>query len=315
MTALNDKAMLVSLDIAYWRATTTNRKAADTAADALDTTGQWVNVTGRLISKETLDKIRRIVGQARNYLEGKTPGAADGKTLPGGLPHWDKTTRILPSSHGFNEQVIRNLGAFKDQFDEEVEKIRSALPDAIATAKRENPEIAGRHYFPPVDVIIDGFKTPGERHYTPPKFSFRWQLDVIPDSGDIRVEASKEFVEELRASMNERANSKLNEVTSHTVRTVIEVARHLADSLDGYDPDDKNKSPFRDSTVNRVRDLIPVIRALNVNADAQIDKAATDLLAAVGNKSAKQLRTDTDDRKATAAAARKVADNISSIFN
>ena len=180
---------------------------------------------------------------------------------------------------------------------------------------QQNPEIAGRHYFPPVDVIIDGFKTPGERYYTPPKFSFRWQLDVIPDSGDIRVEASKEFVEELRASMNERANSKLNEVTSHTVRTVIEVARHLADSLDGYDPDDKNKSPFRDSTVNRVRDLIPVIRALNVNADAQIDKAATDLLAAVGNKSAKQLRTDTDDRKATAAAARKVADNISSIFN
>jgi hypothetical protein len=38
-------------------------------------------------------------------------------------------------------------------------------------------------------------------------------------------------------------------------------------------------------------------------------------LAAVGNKSAKQLRTDTDDRKATAAAARKVADNIDSIFN
>ena len=303
MTALNEKAMLVSLDIAYWRATTTNRQATDTAANVLNTTERYVSVTGKLIPKETLDEMRRIVGQARNFLEGKSPGAADGKTLPGGLPHWDKTTRILPSSHGFNEQVIRNLGAFKDQFDEEVEKIRRALPDAIATAKRDNPEIAGRHYFPPVDDIIAE------------KFSFRWQLDVIPDSGDIRVEASKEFVEELRASVNERAASKLNEVTSHTVRTVIEVARHLADSLDGYDPDDKNKSPFRDSTVNRVRDLIPVIRALNVKSDAQIDKAATDLLAAVGNKSAKQLRIDTGDRKATAAAARKVADNISSIFN
>jgi hypothetical protein len=303
MTALNEKAMLVSLDISYWRATTTNRQASKDAAAALSTSAPWVGVTGKLIPKETLIDLRRIVGQARNYLDGKSPGAADGKTLPGGLPHWDKTTRILPSANGFNERVLRNLGAFGDQFDEEVEKVRRALPAAIEQAKINNPEIAGRYYFPPVDDIIAQ------------KFSFRWYLDIIPDSGDIRVEASKEFVAELRSSINKREASKLNEVTAHTVRTVIEVARHLADSLDQYDPDDKAKAPFRDSTVDRVRDLIPVIRALNVKADAQIDKAATDLLAAVGNKSAKQLRTDTDDRKATAAAARKVADNIDSIFN
>jgi hypothetical protein len=303
MTALNEKAMLVSLDISYWRATTTNRQASKDAAAALSTSAPWVGVTGKLIPKETLIDLRRIVGQARNYLDGKSPGAADGKTLPGGLPHWDRTTRILPSANGFNERVLRNLGSFKDQFDEEVEKVRRALPAAIEQAKINNPEIAGRYYFPAVDDIISQ------------KFSFHWYLDIIPDSGDIRVEASKEFVEELRASVNERAASKLNEVTSHCVRTVIEIARHLADSLDQYDPDDKAKAPFRDSTVDRVRDLIPVIRALNVKADAQIDKAATDLLAAVGNKSAKELRTDTDGRKATAAAARKVADNIDSIFN
>jgi hypothetical protein len=303
MTALNEKAMLVSLDISYWRATTTDRRAADTAAASLSTSASWLGVSGKLIAKETLSDLRRIVGTARNYLDGKSPGAADGKTLPGGLPHWDRTARILPSANGFNEIVLRNLGAFKDQFDEEVEKVRRALPDAIEKAKQDNPEIAGRHSFPSVDDIIAE------------KFGFEWKLDIIPDSGDIRVEASKEFVEELRASVNERAASKLNEVTSHCVRAVIDVARHLADSLDGYDPDNKNKSPFRDSTVERARELIPVIRALNVNADAQIDKAATDLLAAVGNKSAKELRTDTDGRKATAAAARKVADNIDSIFN
>jgi hypothetical protein len=303
MTALNEKAILVSLDISYWRATTTNRQATDTAAASLSTSAPWVGVTGKLIPKPVLDGVRRIAGQARNYLDGKSPGAADGKTLPGGLPHWDGSARILPSAHGFNERVIRNLGAFRDQFYEEVEKIRHMLPDAIEQAKRDNPEIAGCHRFPPVDDIIAE------------KFGFWWALDIIPDSGDIRVEASKEFVAELRSSVTERAASKLNEVTAHTVRTVIEVARHLADSLDDYDPDNKAKSPFRDSTVDRVRDLIPVIRALNINADAQIDKAVTDLLAAVGNKSAKQLRTDTDDRKATAAAARKVADNIDSIFN
>ena len=303
MTALHEKAMLVSLDISYWRATTTNRQATDTAAASLSTSAPWVGVTGKLIPKPVLDGVRRIAGQARNYLDGKSPGAADGKYLPGGLPHWDPPYRILPSAHGFNDRVTRNLGAFKDKFDEEVEKIRRVLPDAIEQAKRDNPEIAGQYFFPPVDDIIAE------------KFGFDWKLDIISDSDDIRVSTSKETYAALRDSLKERAEKKMNEVTTHSVRTVIEVARHLADSLDQYDPDDKAKSPFRDSTVDRVRDLVPVIRALNVKADAQIDKAATDLLAAVGNKSAKELRTDTDGRKATAAAARKVADNIDSIFN
>jgi hypothetical protein len=52
-----------------------------------------------------------------------------------------------------------------------------------------------------------------------------------------------------------------------------------------------------------------------MTADAKLDKAANDLLAAIGNKSAKELREDGDDRKEVAAKARAVADNISNLFD
>jgi len=61
--------------------------------------------------------------------------------------------------------------------------------------------------------------------------------------------------------------------------------------------------------------LIPVIRGLNINGDAAIDKAATDLLAAVGNKSADELRADDDGRKSVASEARKVAASLDQLFN
>ena len=96
---------------------------------------------------------------------------------------------------------------------------------------------------------------------------------------------------------------------------VIKVATHLAKSCEDYDPQKKGKSPFRDSAVNQVRELIPVIRGLNINADAAIDKAATDLLAAVGNKSANDLRADGEVRKDVASQARKVASSLDSLFN
>ena len=58
-----------------------------------------------------------------------------------------------------------------------------------------------------------------------------------------------------------------------------------------------------------------MIRGLNINSDAAIDKAATDLLAAVGNKSADELRKDDDSRKSVATKARQVASNLDQLFN
>ncbi len=147
------------------------------------------------------------------------------------------------------------------------------------------------------------------------RYTFGVKFTTIPDAGDVRVDASKEFVDHLKGQIEAKSTKKLNDVTRHVVRTVVDVATHLASALEGYDPDEKGKSPFRDSTIDKVRDLIGIIPALNVTGDAKLDKARQDLLAAVGNKSAKEFREDGGAREDAAAKARVVADNINNLFD
>jgi hypothetical protein len=301
MTALHEKSTLVSLEGSTWRGIKSDRDATEGTADLFGTTNHWVFTSKRLVDPAVLREPKRILGQARNYLRGQSVGAADGKSIPGGLPPWDsKGWYILPNI--LNEQVTRNLGQFESDFKDAVDKLRAVLPTAIDVARVENPKLFVIEDYGSVDDILE--------HY-----SFEIERTLVPNAGDVRVDASKEFVDHLKGQIEAKSTKKLKDVTAHVVRTVVDVATHLANALEGYDPEEKGKSPFRDSTVEKVRDLIGVIPALNVTSDAKLDKAANDLLAAIGNKSAKELREDGDDRKEVAAKARAVADNISNLFD
>ena len=67
--------------------------------------------------------------------------------------------------------------------------------------------------------------------------------------------------------------------------------------------------------MDKVRELVPVARALNIDGDARVDAALTDIVNVLGNRSAASLREDADDRRHVAAEATKLADNLTSIFN
>ena len=301
MTALHEKSTLVSLEGSTWRGVKSDREATDGTANLYETTADWVMTSKRLVDPAVLREPKRILAQARNYLRGQSAGAADGKFIPGGLPPWDsRGWYILPNV--LNEQVTRNLGQFESDFKDAVDRLRAVLPTAIDAARAANPKLFKDGDYGSVGDLIDNY-------------TFALDRTLVPDAGDVRVDASKEFVDHLKGEIEAKSTKKLNDVTSHVVRTVVDVATHLANSLEGYDPEKKGASPFRDSTVEKVRDLIGVIPALNVTDDAKLDKAGTDLLAAVGNKSAKELREDDDGRRDVAAKAREVAANIGNLFD
>ena len=301
MTALHEKATLVSLEGSTWRGVKSDREATDGTANLYETTADWVMTSKRLVDPAVLREPKRILAQARNYLRGKSPGAADGKFIPGGLPPWDtKGWYIVPNI--LNEQVARNLGEFESQFIDAVAKLRTVLPTAIDAARAANSKLFRDEDYGTLDDIIG-------------RYGFDTDETKVPDAGDVRTNASKEFVAHLKDKMEAKSTQKLKEVTSHAVRTVIDVATHLASALEEYDPEKKGAAPFRDSTVDKVRDLIGIIPALNVTGDAKLDKARQDLLAAVGNRSAKEFREDDNAREDAAAKARAVADNISNLFD
>jgi len=299
MTALNEKAVLVSLKGTTWKATVPSKKGTEATAETHGTTPEWVNTSVRLVRKAVLSAPKKELGAARNYLDGKTVGPVSGKTI-GGLPLWDNGRRILPNA--LNETVSRDLGEYRSRFFDRVDDLRAALPAAIDAARAENPDLFNEANYGSVDDIIE-------------RYTFSVEYDLIPDANDIRVDASKEFVDSLRAEVQGRSDRKLKEVTDKATATIISVAGHLADALENYDPDKKGKSPFRDSTIDKVRDLIGVLPALNISGDARIEKARQDLIGVIGNKSAKEFREDDEVREDAAAKARAVAANISNLFD
>ncbi len=309
MTTLSEKAVLIRVIGSTWRGIRTDKAIAEGAATHFDTTSDWVSGSKRLVDPAVLKAPKKILGAARNYLRGDSAGPIDGEFITGGLPTWDdKGWYILPNA--LNEKVLRNLGEFQSRFDAALEDLRDVLPSAIKRARDENPNLwSADDYAGGSDDDANAAIIVSER------YSFDRELDVIPDSGDIRVSASKEFVDALKAEVEGRANKRLKEVTKHTRDTVLSTLRHFADSLSEYDPENKRATAFRDSTVNRLRELVPVIRALNVEGDARLDSAADDILTVLGNRTGETLREDDADRAFVAAKANKLADNLTSIFN
>jgi len=303
MTKLSEKAVLIKVYGKTWRGVVKDKEATATAAANFNTTDKWVTLSKRLVDPAILQQPKKILGAARNYLRGNTSGALDGNRITGGLPAWDDNGKhILPNA--LNEQVLRNLGEFQSQFEKAVDDLAKVLPDAIEQARRENPDL-----FKDDDYRGDASSIIAE-HYEMGR-----ELDMIPDSNDIRVTASAEFVAALKGEVEDRANKRLNEVAEHTRTAIIDTIRHFADSLSDYDPENKRATAFRDSTVDKVRELIPVARALNIDGDARVDNALTDIVRVLGNRSAASLREDAADRQHVAAEATKLADNLTSIFN
>lgn len=302
MTKLSEKAVLIKVYGKTWRGIIKDKEATATAAANFNTTDKWVSLSKRLVDPVILKLPPKILGAARNYLRGNTDGALDGERITGGLPAWDDNGKhILPNS--LNEKVLRNLGEFQSKFEKAVDDLAKILPGAIEQARQENPDLFKDADYDSADAII-------ENHYEMGR-----ELDMIPDSNDIRVTASAEFVAALKSEVEDRANKRLNEVAEHTRTAIIDTIRHFADSLSTYDPDNKRATAFRDSTVDKVRELVPVARALNIDGDARVDAALTDIVNVLGNRSAASLREDADDRRHVAAEATKLADNLTSIFN
>jgi len=290
---------LVRTKVRSWTGQAKDKKASNMLAETAATTTNWVWGNVKIVDPAVLAAIKTITGAVTNYLRGTSPSPVDGSYLVGGLPDWDNGWRLLPNA--LSEKVYRALGEFESQFKAEVEKIREALPDALARARAENPNLAK-------DVDVD--------EIIASKFEFDVSRSIITNTQDIRVQGSKAFIDAVKADVQKAQADKLSDIQTHCANTVVDVARHLAKSCADYDSNKKGKARLLGvDTMDKARDLVAIIPTLNISNDARIDKAVSDLVGIIGNKSGAELRKDDETRKTVGEEASKLADNIDKLFN
>lgn len=317
---LHDRALLVRLTSKKINSTKKDATATEGLADLYGTTNEHVSATKRVLPSDIIAPCRKIVGQAGNYLKGKTTGPVSGKRLVGGLVPWSingdgtasqGTFYICPN--GENEQVTRDLGAFKSLLDEERENLVKAIPNGIERIKRENSKL-----FDPADYLLppnytEKDKANAARVIAEDGFKLDVEWSFVPDNpNDVRSHTglSPEQVKAVQDSQRKQVEDAQQRIKVNIADSIIETAKHLVGVLNSYNPDDKSAAPFRNSTVEKIRDLVGVIRAVNWDNDPVLADAANDLTAAIGNYSAKDLREDADQRKRVAKKVGKVAKDI-----
>jgi hypothetical protein len=303
MTALNEKCILIKVETKTARFTKVDKALTGAAADAFDTTDTYVTGIRKQIDvkQAVIRAPTKIASAAGNYLDGKSPGALDGKYIAP-LAHWDGGFRVLPLA--MERQVVLNLGESGSLFYAAVAEVKKALPPLVNRAKAENPKLFQANEFDDIERLVEE------------KYLFTVRKSVITDTAThVLLKASKEYVAEITKEITDHARKREQEIVDNTIGWVIDIVTHLAGKLEDYDPEKKGKATFRDSTFTKVLDAVPVIRALNIHNDARIDQVATDLVTLVGNKNVDTVRKDDATRAATAKEARDIANNITAIFN
>jgi len=284
-----------------WTATKMDRALTERVASGLNTNSDWGSFQKRLVAKSVVADITKLVGQARNYLKGDSPGIVDGQFIPGGLPPWDKKGRsVLPNA--LNDTVLKNMAAYKEKYEELWKELRVRLPSARQEAKHEAGDAYNESDILNFDNILDE------------KFSFEFKEEPIP-SGDVRCEMSKTWKDNFQKKQDRAQEEKVEEITSHALSTSVGVLSHFAEACENYDEGNKRAHSFRDSSVAKVKELIPVVRALNVAKDARIEKIANECEKVLGGVTAEEFRTSGDKRKDAAKKARDLSSNIDKMFS
>jgi hypothetical protein len=138
---------------------------------------------------------------------------------------------------------------------------------------------------------------------------------------DFRCQLKADDVEALEDQMRDRMRSALEQTQREAMERAVEVLSKMIERLRAYQPapvDKKGKrkkggrveGTFRDSLVENVRDLIPVLRSFNFAEDRKFDKLCDQMHKQLCNHDAEQLRENDAARVHVADAAEKILADV-----
>jgi len=281
---LADTAMLACLSISTWSATKQDKRVTGEVLAANHADAKAGRFNKNLLEASAIKPIRRIANDARTLHYECT------------LPWDDQGNRIL-KAEAFTK-YSEDMREYRTDFEKEV----SAFINLLTTYKRDAKTRLG-DMFDPSDYPSD--------EEIRDKFQFETTVSPIADGSDWRVGSlDRQTMNALKSSHVDAINKRVLRASNDIVRRAYVCAGHMASRLAVFDNSgDDVKNPFRDSLVDNCRELAEMVPMLNIADDPDID-AIGELLKTLSAKTADELRTDADARKAVQAAAKEAADKL-----
>lgn len=261
MSTLN--AAIVELNISTWTARKLDKqtsKEVKLSKGANSDDAARVN-KNLLAGMNNLKRVTDFVALTRNEFYSLT------------LPWSDCGQRLVPMAQFFD--LKKWINDKQNTYEQLVSEFLRDYPTLISAQAFQLGALFDRNEFPSVDEIAD-------------KFRFKVGFLPLPTTGDFRVDAPNEIVEEMRTQYESMVQERVTQVSQELWTRLHDTLKHMSDRL-GYDDTGKAKI-FRDSLVTNAVELCDLLKKLNVTNDPDLEKARASLESALLGIDADELR-------------------------
>jgi len=276
MSLLNEKAMLICLNISFWTARKYDKRISQEIEDQYnaDDAGRYNKI---LIAKEHLANIQKIISAARTFHYENT------------LPWSDNGGRLLPSANYLN--YVKDIQSFKDDFEREVSNFLQVYPSLKDDARQRLNGMFDEKDYPDVYTLET-------------KFAIKSMILPVPEADDFRVNLTDDEVDSIRTSIREQVQDSTQAGMKDLWQRLFKVVDHMVERLS--DPDNK----FKNTLIENITDLCDLLPKLNITADPELDEAVQEIKAKLTVNDSQTLRDNDVVRSNTAAEAQKIMNKM-----
>jgi len=278
---LSRKATLVSVVISQWTARKLDKRVTDEVNKSHGAAADAGRYNKLLIEAKRLEKINAIVSQARKLHYTYTK------------PWHDEGARILPNVlHAKFADEFRKL---KRDFDAAVDAFAAEYPRFVEERKRALNGLFNESDYPSASEIRS-------------KFKLVTKTTALPEAEDFRSDVlDADTIEDIKREIAETSDAVLNDAMKDTVEAIVKVVGHMSEKLGSYNTGKEGeKSYFRNSLVENVRELADLLPAFNFTNDPTLDKVAERIKSELTVEDPDTLRNNEAARKSV----KKSADDI-----
>jgi hypothetical protein len=275
-------SMLVELGISCWTARKLDKKVSEEVDQAKNTKVNAGNYHKHLLAGNPhLEAVNRYAAKVRLWNTQQT------------IPWSDNGGRIVTMENLFNGGYKQQLDAHQKEFEQLAESFVQVYPTLISAAAFQLGDLFDRDEYPEAEVIAK-------------KFRFNYTLMPLPTAGDFRIDiaeqAKAELVSHYEAQFNDRINAAMRDVWGRLHECLTHMSERLTVGEEG------KRKVFHGTMITNARELVGLLRRLNVTNDPKLEEARRDLEHALTN-------TDTETIKESDYVRETVKQKVDAIIN
>jgi len=286
-TTLSENATLVRVALGHPSGIKTDKSLKNDLAEDVKSNADLLNVSKHIFGRNVNKEFRSIINAFRNdfyyplTLPWSDTSDDNGVKVGGG---W----RLCPNSQ--LEKLQYEVNQAKVIWDREVEGFFKQLPLDIANAKDRLGDAFDEDDYPTDDWDLQRLRD---------KFIFQFEMSPLPTFGsDIRLNVSDELRKRIESDAVNRASTNIKNILVTTVDALVSQVDHLAEKLKAYDPENKQKGFFNNSSIEKLRQAVETLPSINsdiLGNDQSISDAHQQLVSVLASiNSVESLRDDTE---------------------